>query len=49
MTAKKRNKKRNIMLSIIKEKKIGVAGLQQDPELKIAPLFAPLINLLKQT
>ena len=32
-----------------KKKKGGVAGLQQDPELKTAPLFAPIINLLKQT
>jgi len=30
----------------IKEKKVGVAGLQQALKLKIAPLFAPLINLL---
>ena len=32
-----------------KKKKIGVAGLQQDPELKTAPLSAPLTNLLSQT
>ena len=42
----------------IKEKKVGVAGLQPNTylhdyskisKLKIAPLFAPLINLLIQT
>jgi hypothetical protein len=33
----------------IMRKKIEVSGLQQAFKLKIAPLFAPLLHLLKQT
>ena len=39
--------KKNINNIIVK--KVGVARLQQAFELKFAPLFAPLTNLLKQT